>query len=183
MLIYVKGGRVLENLINTSIINLYKSGYLHKIVAIITIISITSIIIKHLKRASIKLLKEINLKGINVNIVSGIVEYGLWIISIVLVLRVIGLTDFSFILGTAFTAVASLIAIKLIYGIVDNIIAGILLVSMDKVKVGQYIRVKEIKGEVINIGVRKTKLKDKQNIIYLIPNKILDEEVLMISKR
>jgi len=98
-------------------------------------------------------------------------------------LRVIGLTDISFILGTAFTAVTSLIAIKLIYGLIDNIIAGILLVSMDKVKVGQFIIIHEIKGEVINIGVRKTKIKDKQNIIYLIPNKILDEEILMISSK
>ena len=170
----------MENITNNFILSLYQSGYLNKIIIITIIIAITGVLNKYIKNIFIQTLTETNIKEIFIHLLSVIVEYGLWIISIVLILRVIGFTDFSFILGTAFTAVSSFVLLKLIYGIIDDIIAGILLISLDKVKVGQQIKIRDIKGEIINIGVRKTLIKDKHNTNYLIPNKIIDEEIIEI---
>ena len=176
-----KGGRDMENIFNNLIINLYQSGYLNKIIAIIVILVITSFVSKKANNIIKEKLEETNLKWVNIQIINGITKYGLWVISLVLILKVIGLNDLSLILGTAVSAVSGFIIVKLIYGVIDNVIAGVLLVSLDRIKVGQKIKVKDIEGTVVNIGLRKTKIKDSNNIVYLVPNQILDDEVLIIN--
>ena len=110
----------------------------------------------------------------------------LWIVLVIFVLKSLGFT------GLAIAVSGSVVVIGLALatgarGLTGDILAGIFL-SMDKdFQIGNTIRtVKKstrVEGKIESIDIRKTRIRDKKNILYVIPNSILEKESWSIIKR
>lgn len=169
----------MELILNGLIDKFNKTDYLYILLLIILLVISGSIIINQFKKALKKIIRKSHIKSPNINLLVNIFKYFLWFILIAIILRIVGLSDMALMLGGSATAITSIVIIKLISDVAENIFAGILLTFDDNIKAGNTVNYKSINGEIISIGIRKTKIKDRYNNIHLIPNKKLNDEIIV----
>jgi small conductance mechanosensitive channel len=163
------------------------------LVAAIVILIIGLIIGRFLSNLTRKVLHELELDKILkeqarikvpiTDLISSIVKYVIYIITVILALNQIGLR--SFILNIILAILVVLLIIFMILSLKDfvpNLVAGLFLHQKRNFNPGDIIQVNNIEGEVLSITLFETRIKTTNNEIVYIPNSLLTKSVV-IKKR
>ena len=98
-----------------------------------------------------------------------------WLILVVALTHSLGLSK----LALGITGSAAFLAAALASGaheFIADLISGIYLARDKNFKLGFWVKIGEMKGEIIGIDSRKVRLKDKNGIIYVIANSEVDKK-------
>ena len=162
------------------------NGIMHnKLYISIAIIILGLIIYEVVKRTINRIIekddKRIDKKGKTVfKLFSNIVKYIVIIIVTVLILQLHGVNVNSIVAGLGIISVIAGLAIQ---DPIKDIISGMNIVSDEYFALGDVVKIDEIEGKVIEIGVRTTKIKDVLNDnIYTIANRNISK-ALKISNQ
>lgn len=153
-----------------------QSIYISNVVIGIVLFILGTKFVKFLShKLKVKLSKRIREVGV-VNSLSQLSYYLLTILMVIFVL------DISNVPLTVFTVVGTTLALGIGLGsqnIVNNFISGILIMIERPIKVGDTVEVKNITGEVVNIGARCTTIRTGNNIDILVPNSNILQDVVV----
>ncbi len=97
-------------------------------------------------------------------------------------LMVVFVLDISKVPLTVFAIVGTTLALGIGLGsqnIVNNFISGLIIMIERPIRVGDVVEVKNIAGEVIDIGARCTSIKTSSNINMLVPNSSILQDVII----
>lgn len=179
--------KMLENVLVTV------QEYFWKIITAIIILLVGFGIGIFAKKLLNKALKEINLNKIllkvNVRynteaIISNIVSYLIFIVTIVIALDTLGIT--SIVIYLVLGAVLMLLILSFLVGakdIIPNFIAWIILQRKGKIVVGKNIKVKEISGKVEKIGYLETEIQTEHGDILYVPNNLFLKSKFWVKKK
>ena len=115
--------------------------------------------------------------------ISSFLKYLIYFITIIIVLSQLGIS--TKILQTILVILIILITIFVILAFKDwipNLISGFYIIKTQKVKVNDIIKVKGIKGKVIQVNLLETKIETNNNEVIFIPNSNLTKFELTKEK-
>jgi len=124
----------------------------------------------YLNRLLRKIIKQPSIRGLITNIVSILVI----ILGVFLALAILNLdgTLKSLLAGAGVAGLAISLALQ---GTLSNTFSGIFLAVKDELNVGDYIESNGYSGEVVEIDLRNTKIKEADNNIVVVPNRMIME--------
>lgn len=116
------------------------------------------------------------------SIIYSLASVVLWVILVAHLLRTLGLSQ------VAITLSGSLLVIGLAvangaHALVADMISGLFLAKDPDFDIGYKIKSGEIEGEVESIDIRKTRIRQKNGTLVMIPNSVIDKERLVILDR
>ena len=162
-------------------INILKD-YFFQIIIGTLILLIGFIIGTFAKKISKKALEEINfnkiLRTINYHndgeeILSSILSYIIYLISIIFFLTELGIT--SIVLYLILGAILMVVILTFLVGIKDlipNFVAWTIIKSKSKLKEGTKVEIKEIKGTIENVGLLETEIRTINDDLLYVPNSL-----------
>lgn len=156
--------------------DLMKNKIIFALVVIAIIFVASKIILKVLKKLINKLLdgKAVQKSSLNQNKVNtissaiySVVRVVIIFIAITLILDVFGINTSTLIATAGVGGVAIALGTQTV---IEDFIKGILIIVDDKIRVGEWIKVAGIEGEVEDIDFRVTKVRDFNGSLHIIPN-------------
>ena len=156
--------------------DLMKNKIIFTLVAIAIIFIASKIILNILRRLINKLLdgKAVQKSSLNQNKVNtissaiySVVRVVIIFIAITLILDVFGINTSTLIATAGVGGVAIALGTQTV---IEDFIKGILIIVDDKIRVGEWIKVAGIEGEVEDIDFRVTKVRDFNGSLHIIPN-------------
>ena len=156
--------------------DLMKNKIIFTLVAIAIIFIASKIILNILRRLINKLLdgKAVQKSSLNQNKVNtissaiySVVRVVIIFIAITLILDVFGINTSTLIATAGVGGVAIALGTQTV---IEDFIKGILIIVDDKIRVGEWIKVAGIEGEVEDIDFRVTKIRDFNGSLHIIPN-------------
>ena len=156
--------------------DLMKNRIIFVLVAIAIIFVASKIILKVLKKLVNRLLEgkavqESSLNQNKVNTISNaiysVIRVVIIFIAITLILDVFGINTSTLIATAGVGGVALALGTQTV---IEDFIKGILIIVDDKIRVGEWIKVAGIEGEVEDIDFRVTKIRDFNGSLHIIPN-------------
>ena len=158
-----------------------------KLYASIVILVFSVLIYKILKRGINRILEKdkekgrIDSKGKTIfKLFSNVLKYVMGIIALVLILQVYGVNVSSLVAGLGLLSVIAGLAIQ---DPLKDIVSGMNLVADEYYALGDYVRIDEIEGKVIQLGVRTTKIQSMVNgEIYEVANRNISKAVLLSNQ-
>lgn len=103
----------------------------------------------------------------------------LWVGLAALVLQSLGLSQ----IAIALSSVLAIVGVGIASGaqkVVADVLAGLSLAKNRDFKIGQYIHLDDIEGQIHSLDSRKVRLLGPKNQLYIIPNSKFDEQAWMI---
>jgi moderate conductance mechanosensitive channel len=100
-------------------------------------------------------------------LLQNVLRYVIFFMSFVMILEILGIKVSGLLAG------AGIVGLAVGFGaqsLVKDIITGFFIILEDQFSVGDYIRVSEFEGEVLEIGLRTTKIKSATGELHVIPN-------------
>lgn len=168
---------MIDQIEDTQVIrDLMKNRIIFVLVAIAIIFVASKIILKVLKKLVNKLLEgkavqESSLNQNKVNTISNaiysVIRVVIIFIAITLILDVFGINTSTLIATAGVGGVALALGTQTV---IEDFIKGILIIVDDKIRVGEWIKVAGIEGEVEDIDFRVTKIRDFNGSLHIIPN-------------
>ncbi|MCI5971600.1 MAG: mechanosensitive ion channel family protein [Anaerococcus sp.] len=156
--------------------DLMKNKIIFTLVAIAIILIVSKLILNILKRLINKLLegKAVQKSSLNQNKVNtissaiySVIRVVVIFIAITLILDVFGINTSTLIATAGVGGVALALGTQTI---IEDFIKGILIIVDDKIRVGEWIKVAGIEGEVEDLDFRVTKVRDFNGSLHIIPN-------------
>ena len=156
--------------------DLMKNKIIFTLVAIAIIFIASKLILNILRRSINKLLdgKAVQKSSLNQNKVNtissaiySVVRVVIIFIAITLILDVFGINTSTLIATAGVGGVAIALGTQTV---IEDFIKGILIIVDDKIRVGEWIKVAGIEGEVEDIDFRVTKVRDFNGSLHIIPN-------------
>lgn len=168
---------MIDQIEDTQVIrDLMKNRIIFVLVAIAIIFVASKIILRVLKKLVNKLLEgkavqESSLNQNKVNTISNaiysVIRVVIIFIAITLILDVFGINTSTLIATAGVGGVALALGTQTV---IEDFIKGILIIVDDKIRVGEWIKVAGIEGEVEDIDFRVTKIRDFNGSLHIIPN-------------
>ena len=156
--------------------DLMKNRIIFALVAIAIIFIASKIILKVLKKLVNKLLEgkavqksSLNQNKVNTisNAIYSVIRVVIIFIAITLILDVFGINTSTLIATAGVGGVALALGSQTV---IEDFIKGILIIVDDKIRVGEWIKVAGIEGEVEDLDFRVTKVRDFNGSLHIIPN-------------
>lgn len=156
--------------------DLMKNKIIFALVAVAIIFVASKIILKILKKLVNKLLEgkavqksSLNQNKVNTisNAIYSVIRVVIIFIAITLILDVFGINTSTLIATAGVGGVALALGTQTV---IEDFIKGILIIVDDKIRVGEWIKVAGIEGEVEDIDFRVTKVRDFNGSLHIIPN-------------
>ncbi|WP_306483551.1 mechanosensitive ion channel family protein [Anaerococcus sp.] len=156
--------------------DLMKNRIIFALVAIAIIFIASKIILKVLKKLVNKLLegKAVQKSSLNQNMVNtisnaiySVIRVVIIFIAITLILDLFGINTSTLIATAGVGGVALALGTQTV---IEDFIKGILIIVDDKIRVGEWIKVAGIEGEVEDLDFRVTKVRDFNGSLHIIPN-------------
>lgn len=145
------------------------------------IIIVSYFLINFLKRSIVRIMERAKIDPTISSLLSAVAGYILWILSFTAVFNVLGLSQISLALGGSIAVLALGVA-NSITGVVGDLVAGVFLIADPDFKVGCIVRTSGVEGEVVGLDIRKTKIRDTEGNLHVVPNRNVDGSVLVIRK-
>ncbi len=117
-----------------------------------------------------KVIKQPSIRGLVANVISIITI----ILGLILALSILNLEGAlkSVLAGAGVAGLAVSLALQ---GTLSNTFSGLFIAIKDEINIGDWIETNGISGEVINIDLRNTKIKEADNNIVVLPNRLIIE--------
>jgi small-conductance mechanosensitive channel len=145
------------------------------------IIGASYFLINFLKSSIVRIMDRAKIDQTVSSLLSAIVGFLLWILSFTAVFNTLGLSQISLALGGS-VAVLALGVANSITGVVGDLVAGVFLIADPHFKVGCKVKTSGVEGVVESLDIRKTKIRDTEGNLYVVPNRNVDGSVLIIEK-
>ncbi|MCR9013567.1 mechanosensitive ion channel family protein [Aquiflexum gelatinilyticum] len=147
---------------------------LPNIIIAILVFLIVLFLSKYLSRIVLKLLKNSSLQASMKHLISKLVSVLVVFFGMFLIL---GILDLSKTLNTilAGAGVAGLAIGLALQGAISNTYSGIILSYIDQIKFGDWIQSNDYEGEVVDINLRTVTIKQRDNNLVYLPNKLVLE--------
>ena len=172
------GGFVVENDILTQISEKIML-YLPKLPVALIVLGIGNYLIRLLKRFAGRIMRRFQLEAGIIGFVQAFLTFACWVFLISIVFAVLGLPHIS----VAFSGSIALILVGIASNansMIQDILAGIFLIADPDFKVGAHVKVNNIDGTVVNLDIKKTKIKDANGQVHVVSNKTFDASVYTI---
>lgn len=161
----------MEKIIEFILSNKFYAPIIYVVVAIIVynvLVKINNNIGKLGKRKSDKK------KGTVIRLINSVIKYILVIIVLLMILDLYGVNTTSIL--------ASLGIVSLVIGLafqdtMKNMLSGILIILDDRYNVGDTVKINDFTGEVINLGLQTTKIRDYQGFVFTINNSNIESVI------
>lgn len=108
------------------------------------------------------------------NLIMQIIKYTIIIITLILCLSLFGINVTSFIAGLGIIGVVVGLALQ---DIMKDILSGMFIIFEDQFDVGDLIEINGFSGEVLDLGLKTTKIKNYQGKIKIISNRNITEVI------
>ena len=144
------------------------------------ILIIASYSISYIKESLKSLLTDVNVDPALSTLLSDIIKFILWILTFALIFNLLGVKEVSLALGGSIALIGMGLA-KSVSNIVGDLASGIFLIMDDDFQVGYKINAHKIEGIIEAIDIRKTKIRDTNGNLQIIPNKMIDSSVIIIK--
>lgn len=142
---------------------------------------IANYIIKYFVNSIETLLDRTEVLPALATLLSDLLRFIFWILTLAAILNVLGLKEISLALGGSI-AVLGFGLSKSISSVTGDLIAGIFLIIDEDFQVGVRIKSNGIEGIVESLDIRKTKIRDQDGNLHLIPNNKVDGTILIIKE-
>ncbi|MDP2908530.1 MAG: mechanosensitive ion channel [Nanoarchaeota archaeon] len=172
--------------------NLSSEGWMIKLVAAIAILLIGMVAARIISRIIKKILEELEVNrilkeqaGITLPVeefISSLAKYLIYLIAVIWALAELGLqTIILYIILIVLLVVLVSFIVLAFKDFIPNITAGFFIHQKNIIKKGDIIKVKEIEGRVVNVGLVETVIKADGDTIY-IPNSVLTKNEVTKKK-
>ncbi len=131
-----------------------------------------------------RILRIINLPYNGEEIISSLLSYIIYLITVIFFLQQLGIT--SIVLYLVLGAVLMIITLSFVVGLKDvvpNFIAGLIIKSKEHMKAGHRVDVKEIHGRIEKIGYLETEIKTVHGDILYVPNTLFIKSKVLLRKK
>ncbi len=131
-----------------------------------------------------RILRIINVPYNGEEIVSSLLSYIIYLVTIIFFLQQLGIT--SIVLYLLLGAVLMIIILSFVVGLKDvipNFIAGLFLRGKNSLHVGMRVQVKEISGKIDKIGHLETEIETEQGDILYVPNNLFLRSKVLVKKK
>ncbi len=152
---------------------------LNKAVLAALVFLIGWLIINNFKKILVRILEKGRLDKALTNLLGSVLNFAGWVIVISAVFKVLGFTEVSL----AFSGSLALVAMGLASSassVVGDLFSGVSLIADDDIEIGTRVTAAGVTGIVESIDMRKTKVRDDNGNLYIIPNKAIDNATLTI---
>ena len=112
-------------------------------------------------------------KTIN-SLINNLIKYFIIVVDIVMILDIFGIDTKTLI---ASLGVVGLVAGLAVQDTLKDFVAGICIILENQYRVGDTITVKGFRGEVIDLGIKSTKIKAYTGEVMIIPNHLIEEVI------
>ena len=102
-----------------------------------------------------------------------------WVLGVAAVLNTLGLTQLSLALGGSIALIGAALATGL-NTIPQDLLAGVFLISDDELTIGKRIKAGNIEGRLVELNIRKTRVRDDNGNLHTIPNRTVDSGIYTI---
>ena len=140
-------------------------------VAFVVVCFLVALIATRITKAALK--RKLGL--VNARVLSQMVRVMIWGIFLILILSNLGYDVNSLIAGLGLGGLAFALAAQEVLG---NFLGSVSILADKPFKVGDTIRMGEFSGEVLEIGLRSTKLEAKNKTLITIPNRLMASSVV-----
>ncbi len=105
-----------------------------------------------------------------------------WVLAIAAALSVMELNQLSLALGGSVALIAMALATGL-NNVTQDLMAGMFLISDKEFTIGQRVKAGGIEGTLVDLTIRKTKIRDDNGHVHTVPNRNVDGAVYVILNR
>lgn len=130
-------------------------------------------LVNNLFRIKNKYVDKRKSKTIN-GLINNLIKYFIIVIDIVMILDIFGIDTKTLI---ASLGVVGLVAGLAVQDTLKDFVAGICIILENQYRVGDTITVKGFRGEVIDLGIKSTKIKAYTGEVMIIPNHLIEEVI------
>lgn len=156
--------------------------YIPKLPSVILTLIIGVLLIKMLKKITERVMKRFRLDATVISFVIGFMTFACWVFLISIVFSILGFPQISI----AFSGSIALVIVGVATNansMIQDLLAGIFLIADPDFKVGARVKVTSVAGEVVRLDIKKTKIRDEEGNIYVVSNKVFDNNVYTIEAR
>lgn len=105
-----------------------------------------------------------------------------WVLAIAAALSVMELNQLSLALGGSVALIAMALATGL-NNVTQDLMAGMFLLSDKEFTIGQRVKAGGVEGTLVELTIRKTKIKDDNGYVHTVPNRNVDGAIYVIVNR
>lgn len=156
-------------------------SYSYKFLLIAIILFATSILIKLTKKYLERTFIKFEVKPILASLLTDLLKFILWILALAAIFNILGLKEISLAMGGSIV-VMGLGFSKSISKIARDLLAGFFLIIDEDFELGSRVSVNGVEGIVEDLDVRKTKIRDDDGNLYIVPNGKVDNDNILIKK-
>lgn len=110
------------------------------------------------------------------SVIRGTLKFIIWIVAILMILPEFGINIIPVLTSLGLVGFALGMAAK---DILSDFISGIFIILEDQYRVGDKVKISGIEGEVVEVTLRKTVVKDEQGFFHFIPN----SQIKLVAKK
>lgn len=147
--------------------------YVEKLPAAVITLAVAYVVIELAKRA---ILAATGLARVNravQTMIRSVVGFAGWVLALAAVFNVMELSQLSLALGGSIALIAMALATGL-NNITQDLLAGIFLLGDKEFAKGAWVKAGGVEGELEELTIRKTRIRDAEGNLYVIPNRNVD---------
>ncbi|MFO0955128.1 MAG: mechanosensitive ion channel [Candidatus Saccharibacteria bacterium] len=151
----------------------------------IILVIVGIITIRIVSKIMVRVLGVARLPKATIKVTVKLVDIVLWMLLIIAFLQLAGLSNVAFAISGAF-AVLALAFSNGFSATVGDTISGINLSRDRHFRIGDRVKVgvdQKVEGIIIDMDVRKTRLKDEAGVIFVVPNSLIDKNTFELIER
>lgn len=141
--------------------------------AVLVLLGAAALLIRVATRSAKRLLQVAGVDHLGVSLATGALKVVGWAAALAGAFSVLGLQGAALTVGGT-VALVTVGASSALSGILTDFLSGVFLIADREVLAGRQIRTGEVQGRVIAINVRKTKVRDAEGRLHVIPNRSVD---------
>jgi small conductance mechanosensitive channel len=166
-------------MLNWAEIQVLLVDYLFKIILSLCVFTLALGAFKYVKITLGKILKKVGVLSELVTLILELVRFFYWVFLFAFIFNIFGFKEIAFVLGGSLAMVGLGLA-KSVTSVASDLISGIFLIFDDDLNTGIQVKAGGIEGEIESIGIRKIKIVDNEGNLHVIPNKKVDDSIIMI---
>ncbi len=155
--------------------------YGNKIIIAISVLFVARYLINIIKGSLEDFLKKSKTMPALRTLVVDLINFILWALTIALALNILGLRQISLAIGGS-VAFLGIGMAKSVSSVTGDLISGVFLIIDDDFKIGAKVKTNGVSGIIESLDIRKTKIRDSDGNVYVIPNKKVDDNILIIEE-
>lgn len=155
-------------------------GYVPKIPTVILVIAIGVLLIRFLDRVMRRMLGLAKIEATLISFVTTFIKFAGWVFLIATVFSILGFSQISLAFSGSIALVIMGVATNA-NSLVQDLLSGLFLLAEPDFKEGRAIHLNAVKGTILSMDIKKTKILDDAGNIHIVPNRMFDANIFVIK--